>query len=271
MRSCTLPSTSLTAVNPIPRTFRCNAVALGPGGRRGHVDDDAAAHGGLGCRQAWRDVVLKPAADQLGDAVQVLWLLVPRMPIARPCSARTYWKPRKPGCCEALGRKSARSSSNSASSTGSRSVMSMIEACTTSSFVPGTAVAVQRAPSALLCCRAGLPAVAATRRQHHRRRGGSTNWRVAHPGRVRCPEVTTRGLPGAGQTRPAVTRVCWIGSRSGADQDLPARAGGSHALTWISSSCPRRPQGHVAGRCRAGRKYIMSPVGSPAIGAGRRR
>jgi len=34
-----------------------------------------------------------------------------------------------------LGRKSVRSSSNSTSSTGSRSVMSMIEACTPPSFV----------------------------------------------------------------------------------------------------------------------------------------
>jgi hypothetical protein len=29
-------------------------------------------------RQAWRDVVLKPGADQPGDAVQVPWLLVPQ-------------------------------------------------------------------------------------------------------------------------------------------------------------------------------------------------
>jgi hypothetical protein len=56
---------------------RPNAVALGPGGAgRRLVDAGAAAHGGLGTRQAWREVVLRPRADQLGDAVQVLWLLV---------------------------------------------------------------------------------------------------------------------------------------------------------------------------------------------------
>jgi hypothetical protein len=33
--------------------------------RRGHVDDDAAAHDDLEACQAWRDAVLKPGADQL--------------------------------------------------------------------------------------------------------------------------------------------------------------------------------------------------------------
>jgi hypothetical protein len=66
------------SMTPTP-TPSPNAVALGPGGvRRGHIDHDAAAHGGLGPRQAWRDVVLKPGADQPGDAVQVPWLLAPQ-------------------------------------------------------------------------------------------------------------------------------------------------------------------------------------------------
>ena len=130
-----------------------NAVALGPGGaRRGHVDDDAAAHGGLGSCQAWRDVVLKPGADQLGDAVQVLWLLVPQDADRPPLLGQDILEAAEPRVLCGLGRKSVRSSSNSTSSTGSRSVMSMIEACTTSSFVPGTAIdAVQRAVASMLC------------------------------------------------------------------------------------------------------------------------
>lgn len=118
-----------------------NAVALGLvacGG--GHVDDDAAAHGGLGSCQAWRDVILKPGADQLGDAIQVLWPLVPQDADRPPVLGQDVLEATEPRVLCRLGRKSARSSSNSTSSTGSRSVMSMIEACTLLSFRMGAAV-----------------------------------------------------------------------------------------------------------------------------------
>jgi hypothetical protein len=67
------------------------------GVRRGHVDDDAAVHGGLGSCQAWRDVVLKPGADQLGDAVQVLWLLVPQDADRPPVLGQDVLEATEPG------------------------------------------------------------------------------------------------------------------------------------------------------------------------------
>jgi hypothetical protein len=42
------------------------------------LNDDAAAYGRLGSRQSRRDVISEPGAHQVGDAIKVLWLVIPQ-------------------------------------------------------------------------------------------------------------------------------------------------------------------------------------------------
>ena len=112
-----LATPTLAAQSPPPPQVE---LTLPPWADAG-IDHDSTAHGGLRRGQAWRDVVLEPTANELGDAIQVRRLVVAENP-DRPAlltehvlEAAEPWVPRGSG-----QKLRARSSSNSASSTGRR-------------------------------------------------------------------------------------------------------------------------------------------------------